>query len=184
MKNLLSLAVCLLTLVGCTKNVTETQTPVAQNAIQTKATASATVDVYVVFESLREITTSWGGRLGLGGWSNTIYSAVNPVQCRQYGIKGLSFELKNVNFNGNPNETVYMNFDLDLSEYGEPIPASPTSYTYLDLNSVKVVPSNISVNLNVTGVATGTSSGGGGTGPGGGGGIEPPIDPITGDTIL
>ncbi|MFQ9503242.1 MAG: hypothetical protein ACLR1G_03970 [Alistipes indistinctus] len=94
------------------------------------------------------------------GWSNTIYSAVNPVQCRQYGIKGLSFELKNVNFNGNPNETVYMNFDLDLSEYGEPIPASPTSYTYLDLNSVKVVPSNISVNLNVTGVATGTSSGG------------------------
>ena len=27
MKNLLSLAVCLLTLVGCTKNVTETQTP-------------------------------------------------------------------------------------------------------------------------------------------------------------
>ena len=87
MKNLLSLAVCLLTLVGCTKNVTETQTPVAQNAIQTKATASVTVDVYVVFESLREITTSWGGRLGLGGWSNTIYSAVNPVQCRQYGIK-------------------------------------------------------------------------------------------------
>lgn len=184
MKNLLALAVCLITLVGCTKNVTETQTPVAQNAIQTKATASATVDVYVVFESLREITTSWGGRLGLGGWSNTIYSAVNPIQCRQYGIKGLSFELKNVNFNGNPNETVYMNFDLDLSEYGEPIPASPTSYTYLDLNSVKVVPSNISVNLNVTGVATGTGSGGGGTGPGGGGGIEPPIDPIPGDTIL
>ena len=111
--------------------------PLRKNAIQTKATASVTVDVYVVFESLREITTSWGGRLGLGGWSNTIYSAVNPVQCRQYGIKGLSFELKNVNFNGNPNETVYMNFDLDLSEYGEPIPASPTSYTYLDLNSVK-----------------------------------------------
>ena len=88
MKILLSMAVSLLTLVGCSNNVSETHTPVAQNAIQTKATASATVDVYVVFESLREITTSCGGRLGLGGWSNTIYSAVNPVQCRQYGIKG------------------------------------------------------------------------------------------------
>ena len=41
--------------------------------------------------------------------------------------------------------------DLSLIHiYGEPIPASPTSYTYLDLNSVKLLPSKISVNLNVT----------------------------------
>ena len=36
MKNLLSLAVCLLTLVCCTKNFTEKQTNVEKNSIQNK----------------------------------------------------------------------------------------------------------------------------------------------------